>query len=121
MPDILRCYRCGATLEAPGLRIGRLDECPACRVPLHVCRMCAHFDPAVARQCREDDADDVHDKDRPNFCDYFRPAADAFDPRFREAEARARARLDALFDGDDGGAGPEETGGGPGSPGDLFR
>ena len=63
--------------------------------------MSGHFDPAVPRQCREDDADDVTDKDKLNFCDYYAPSEDAFDPA-RKAEAdSARAALDSLFgDGD---------------------
>lgn len=97
MSSVIRCYRCGASLAALTLPLSRRDECPQCSVHLHVCRMCRHFDPGVARQCREDDADDVTDKERLNFCDYFEPSADAFDPG-RKAEAdKARSALDALF------------------------
>lgn len=94
----LRCYRCGASLEALSLPLGRLDECPECEVQLHVCRMCVHFDPRVTRQCREDDADEVRDKARANFCDYFRPSENAHDPGFAAADRQARDQLDSLFD-----------------------
>jgi len=61
--------------------------------------MCLHFDPRVARQCREDGADDVTDKERPGFCDWFKPSEDAFNPdRKSEADA-AKSALDALFGG----------------------
>lgn len=66
-------------------------------MPLHVCRMCLHYDPAVARQCREDDAEEVKDKERPNFCDYFQPSVAAFESSAIDAEREARRQLDGLF------------------------
>ena len=64
--------------------------------------MCRNFDGSVPRQCREDGAEDVSDKERANFCDWFVPSDTAFDPG-RKAEAdQARQALDALFgDADD--------------------
>lgn len=66
--------------------------------------MCIYFDPHVTRQCREDDAEEVKEKARSNFCDYFRPNPDAHDSRFNEAEAKARANLAGLFGEDSPGA-----------------
>ena len=80
MPDELRCYRCGASLEKLTPPLSRQDECPGCSVYLHVCRMCVHFDASVPKQCREDDAEEVLDKEKLNFCDWFKASADAFDP-----------------------------------------
>lgn len=98
--DIL-CYRCGQSLAALSLPLSRQDECPYCQVYLHVCRMCTHFDRDVPRQCREDDADDVVEKERLNFCDYFAPNVDAFDPAGKSAADKAQQKLDSLFgDGD---------------------
>ncbi|MDJ0907860.1 MAG: hypothetical protein QNI99_01610 [Woeseiaceae bacterium] len=97
MTHSIACYRCGASLAALSLPFSRQDECPSCQNYLHVCRMCVFFDPAVPRQCREDDAEDVTEKERLNFCDYFKPSETAFDgARKREADA-AHAQLDALF------------------------
>ena len=98
--DALQCYRCGASLEALSLPLTRLDECPQCHVYLHCCRMCSFYDPAVAEQCREDDAEEVRDKERANFCDYFKPVAGTFDGKLAAAEREARGRLDALFGAD---------------------
>ncbi|WP_405243075.1 hypothetical protein [Lentisalinibacter salinarum] len=106
----LRCWRCGAPLAKLTLPLSRLDECPACSIPLHVCRMCVHYDPAVARQCREDDAEEVREKERPNFCDYFRPSATAFESGAIDAERRAQRELESLFGGVPE-AGPGEDGG----------
>lgn len=59
--------------------------------------MCIYFDPVVTRQCREDGAEDVKEKDRPNFCDWFRPSDNAFNPDRRSEADAAKAALDALF------------------------
>ena len=59
--------------------------------------MCSFFDPAVVEQCREDDAEEVKNKEGANFCDYFRPNPAAHDSRYVSAEGQARSQLDALF------------------------
>lgn len=95
------CFRCGESLAALSLPLSRQDECPNCRAHLHVCRMCEHFDPTVPKQCREDDAEDVVEKERLNFCDWFVASEDAFDPARRAQALKAERQLDALFgDGD---------------------
>jgi hypothetical protein len=99
MAESLSCWKCGTPLEAVLLPIGRRDECPACGADLHACRMCEFYDPAVSKSCREPMADEVEEKERANFCDYFRatprPAAAGGGT---EAEA-ARAKLQRLFGG----------------------
>lgn len=100
MADELRCFRCGASLEQLSLPLSRRDACPECHVHLHVCRMCRHFDPAVPGMCREDDAEDVTDKEKMNFCEWFAPSANAFDPVRAGQAARAQSQLEALFGGD---------------------
>ena len=98
MAHDLSCFRCGASLAALSLPLSRQDECPDCGVYLHVCKMCQHFDVRVPRQCREDGAEDVTEKERPNFCDWFTPSESAFDAKRKDEEDQARAALDALFD-----------------------
>lgn len=93
------CYRCGTSLADLSLPLSRQDECPGCGNYLHVCRMCQHFDPAVTRQCREEGAEEVKEKDRLNFCDWFAASETAFDAQRKAEEDRARQELDALFSG----------------------
>lgn len=93
----LRCFRCGESLAALSLPLSRRDTCPACSVQLHVCRMCRFFDPTVPKQCREDDAEEVMDKERANFCEWFEPDPNAFDPARASEAAAAEAGLAALF------------------------
>jgi hypothetical protein len=107
MSDELKCYRCGASLAALTLPLSRRDECPECAASVHVCRMCRFFDPAVPKQCREDDAEEVIEKERVNFCEWFVPSGDAFDPVRAKKAAQAETQLAALF-GEDQAAQPEE-------------
>ena len=60
--------------------------------------MCVHFDPGVPRQCREDGAEEVREKERLNFCDWFVASDHAFDAGRKSEEDQARAALDDLFD-----------------------
>ena len=99
MSDDIACYRCGASLSELSLPLSRRDQCPECTADLHVCKMCIHFDTTVPRQCREDGAEDVTEKERANFCDWFKPSADAFDPKRRADADAARNALDELFGG----------------------
>ena len=107
MSHNIACFRCGASLASLSLPLSRRDECPECTAHLHVCRMCRNFDPAAVRQCLEDDAEEVGDKERVNFCEWFAPTEDAFDPAAKAEADRARQSLDALFGEED--AAPDST------------
>ena len=95
--NTLVCWKCGASLAALTLPLRRLEECKACGAELHVCRMCVDYDTAVAKSCREPIAEEVKEKERANFCDYFKPRPDAYRPRDETEERKSRAALDTLF------------------------
>jgi hypothetical protein len=59
--------------------------------------MCEFYDAAVPRQCREDGAEEVLDKERSNFCDWFKPCSDVFDAARANQESAAKDALSALF------------------------
>jgi hypothetical protein len=67
------CWNCGVELSP--LDYGRADICAKCARDTKVCKGCELYDPAVNKQCRETEAELVVDKERSNFCDYFRPRA----------------------------------------------
>lgn len=120
--ELLKCWRCGASLQHLSLPLARRDECPDCLAELHVCKQCVHFDPAVTRACREDDAEEVKNKDQANFCDYFKPSADAYVPGFKAASAIAEAQLDKLFGENPDADPPVSTGNDPDEAlKDLFK
>lgn len=92
----LVCWKCGAPLAGLTLPLRRLEVCEACDAELHVCRLCEFFDTGVAKSCREPIADEVKDKTRANFCDYFQPRPAAYAPVGRAAQ-QSRDQLEALF------------------------
>ena len=59
--------------------------------------MCESWEPHRARQCRQEDAEEVRNKEQANFCDYFRPRPGAFDLEGTAAERQAKDQLAALF------------------------
>lgn len=68
---MIGCAHCGKPLEIVGNQVGRRDTCPHCGEELHSCRNCRHFDPTVAKECKEPFADVPGDKDSANFCELF--------------------------------------------------
>ncbi|MFT3906999.1 MAG: hypothetical protein QM718_11885 [Steroidobacteraceae bacterium] len=93
----LVCWKCGASLAHLSLPLGRRDECRQCRAELHVCKLCVDYDERVAKKCREPIAEEVFDKERANFCDYFQPRAGAHKPADTSAAQAARLELERLF------------------------
>ncbi len=91
------CYRCGESLAKLTPPFSRRDMCPACSAHVHVCRMCEHFDPQMLGQCREEEAEEVLDKEKVNFCEWFEPRPNAFDAERADDHARAQSQLAALF------------------------
>ena len=120
----LVCWKCGASLADLSLPLRRREECRACGAELHVCRLCEFHDTAVAKSCREPVAEEVKDKTRSNFCDYFSPRPHAYSAT-GDAAATARSELESLFGGsepaaaspqDEARAKLEELFGGPARP-----
>jgi hypothetical protein len=90
----MRCYRCGAPFG--GEQVGVRDVCERCAAYLHCCRNCTFYEPGLANDCREPNAEHVADKELGNFCDHFRPALAAGAPAGKPTGS-ARADLEALF------------------------
>lgn len=71
MNSLMKCFFCGT--EYSGDKIHFRDNCPSCGRDLHICHSCFFFDPHAHQQCLESVNDPVRDKERANFCEYFRP------------------------------------------------
>ncbi len=67
------CLFCGSPL--PGGKIHFRDLCEACGHELHSCAHCSFYKPGAYRDCAETVPDEVRDKDRMNFCEWFKPSA----------------------------------------------
>ncbi|MHB8535011.1 MAG: hypothetical protein ACYDBW_06140 [Sulfuricaulis sp.] len=81
------------------LPLSRLAECPKCRAYLHACRMCGFYDARIASRCREERAEDVHDREHANFCEWFKPRPDAHHPADKGKNQTVQSKLDGLFNG----------------------
>ena len=64
----MKCPFCGAEVSS----VFYNTTCPSCSKALHTCRTCSFYSPSSHYGCRESVDELVQDKDRPNFCDYFR-------------------------------------------------
>lgn len=88
------CHHCGADVPR-GLGVGRRDACLQCGRDLHVCLNCDHYAPGYDNDCREPDAERQLDKEKGNFCDFFRFRGGK--PPAAKAGADPKAALEALF------------------------
>ncbi|MBL6989982.1 MAG: hypothetical protein ISR65_09400 [Bacteriovoracaceae bacterium] len=69
------CYACGKDLVFEiGYKVSRQEECEFCKIGLHCCKMCEFYDTSVYNECREPLAERILDKERVQFCDYFKIA-----------------------------------------------
>lgn len=84
------CFVCGAVLPE---KIYRNTLCESCGAETKVCLNCEFYDESAHWQCHETIPEAVREKDRANFCDYFRPAKTARS-RGPASEKQERARTD---------------------------
>ena len=97
---LLNCWNCGETLADVPLPISRHAHCASCFEVLRCCRMCQHYRDLDHTKCAEDRADPPVIKENANFCEFFRPDRNAFNPNITQASGAAKSRLDALSGGD---------------------
>lgn len=105
MANSALCWKCGASLAQLTLPLSRLDACKQCGSEVHVCKQCQFYDVNVAKHCRETVAEEVRDKQRANFCDYFVLNDQAYKPQ--PAATSSINALKELF----GGSASSTTGG----------
>ena len=89
------CWKCRkeTNIEKPV----RGDECPYCHADLHVCKACDFYENGSHNDCRESSAEFVNDKERRNFCDYFRPSKKITKGEGTSKADESKAAFDALF------------------------
>ena len=68
-----KCYHCNQNLEAfLGTNLSRQDSCSSCGKDLRVCKNCIFYDPHAHWGCKEHVSEHVIDKEKANFCDFFK-------------------------------------------------
>lgn len=87
------CHSCAADLSTVG-RIYRNTTCPNCGAEVKVCLNCEFYTPGAHWECRESIPEEVRDKDRANFCDYFRLSATP-KPNVLDAGGKRQAKKDS--------------------------
>lgn len=97
MKQHIECWHCGTAVKSNQLPITRLEQCLHCHADLHVCRLCRSWNPRYTSKCSHDHAEPPLDRERANFCQYFRPAPGAFRSAGAPASETARTDLEALF------------------------
>lgn len=93
----IECWKCGTTLRNLLLPFSRYEECSTCNADLHACISCKSYSPGVSDGCSEDRAEFVLDKDKANFCDFFRVNPKAYNKKDDAAAKAAKAGLAELF------------------------
>lgn len=90
------CFNCGKPLSNTyKVMVSRSDTCPNCRADIRSCKNCQFYDPKAYNECRETNADRITEKEKANFCDYYKFGADPSDAEKQRQDALAKAA--ALF------------------------
>ncbi len=85
-----KCWKCSHDIDFDGIKVMRTDECEKCYTDLRVCKMCEHYDIHSYNECRETMANRIVNKEKANFCDYFKlgvPNQNNKDDLLKAAEA----------------------------------
>ena len=90
-----KCFKCHTEIHIEHRdRIGRSEECPKCFAAVRSCMMCSFYDSKAYNECREPMADRITEKEKANFCDFYKFGPQA-SPESVKSDALAAAN--ALF------------------------
>lgn len=95
------CGKCGKEFK-DDFKPGRNESCPNCGRDLRICLNCQFYAPGRQHDCSEHIEEGVKEKDRGNFCDWFKMKhADSFEAIQQSDSERkkeeARRKLEQLF------------------------
>ena len=90
------CFKCAKPLsDTYKVMVGRSDTCPHCMADIRSCKNCQFYDPKAYNECRETNADRITEKEKANFCDYYKFGTGSNDAEKQRQDALAKAA--ALF------------------------
>lgn len=94
-----KCYSCNETLDVHiDANVGRAESCPKCRSDVRCCLNCIHYNTNSYNECKETNAERITNKQKANFCDYFRMGSGKISgSSYNSKEIEARKKLDDLF------------------------
>ncbi|HBU47948.1 MAG TPA: hypothetical protein DEB46_06520 [Myxococcales bacterium] len=88
------CHSCKGSIEFEG-RLSFRESCHHCEADLHCCLNCELFDAGAHNSCREPVTEYVPDKEKRNFCGWFKFEGGARAEASQKADALSK--LDAFF------------------------
>ena len=92
----IQCFKCGKALpDTYKVMVARSDACPFCTADIRCCKMCHFYDPKSYNECRESNADRITEKEKANFCDYYKIGGSGNDAEKERQDQLAKAM--ALF------------------------
>ena len=95
--DTFKCFSCNSPLEdLLSSPVGRGATCFKCLSDVRCCMNCQFYDPSSYNSCEESQAERVVEKERANFCDWFKPGGNNKEGKDQK-KSDALAALDDLF------------------------
>ncbi|WP_433012323.1 hypothetical protein [Treponema pectinovorum] len=95
----LTCRKCGKSIEIS--QVYRTTTCPSCSADLHSCINCNFYSKGSHYDCKETVEENIADKERANFCDFFSFNKDSLSGANISLNSKkadeARASFNALF------------------------
>lgn len=90
------CHKCKKEIEIEG-KVMREELCPFCGSNLHCCLNCRFYDEYAHNKCRESRSEWVSDRERGNFCGYFKYKDSEESDASEERKKKAKEELRKLF------------------------
>lgn len=90
------CWACKAEKKMQ-TQVFRSHRCPQCDSAMLSCRNCRFYDPSASKECREPVAEPVYDKEKANFCEFFRAGENGSAAREAQNVEAVKKKLDDLF------------------------
>lgn len=91
------CWKCGKEINVS--EVFRTSECPLCTADLHCCKACKFYSPGSHFECKETVDECIADKEKANFCDFYRINPDVKPGSDSSKADAARNAFNALFGG----------------------
>ena len=95
-------WHCGVLVSEEPLPLSTYAECRPCRAQLHCCRQCQHYNPRLRADCDEPRAESHSEREKANFCDWFKLRREFVEPGEKAPSADHQTELDTLFGTDAG-------------------
>ncbi|HOV39037.1 MAG TPA: hypothetical protein PLG79_09965 [Spirochaetales bacterium] len=94
----MKCHFCNTEVPTD-TPIYRSSLCSHCGKEIRICLNCVFYLPGAHWDCRESIPDPVFDKERANFCEFFRPASGGTNTEkgSTQKDSHGRDRFNSLF------------------------